>query len=153
MILNMVSSIKPRNEMEAALAAQMVAVHMMTMSVAERCLRVYNCADPHLAAVASKLARTFAMQTDALAKLRGRKTSRQKITVSYEKHEHQHVHVHRGEEENGSQPHAKDGDAPVATLLGDDTSGKALSLSRGERQARVPDARRRQRLRSPKRTG
>lgn len=36
MILNMVSSIKPRNEMEAALAAQMVAVHLMTMSVAER---------------------------------------------------------------------------------------------------------------------
>ncbi len=30
MILNMVASIKPRNEMEAALAAQMVAVHLMT---------------------------------------------------------------------------------------------------------------------------
>ncbi|MEO6582363.1 MAG: hypothetical protein ABIN68_06105, partial [Sphingomicrobium sp.] len=63
MILNMVSGIKPKNEMQAALAAQMVAVHMMTMKVAERCLRVYGCADPHLAAAASKLARTFAIQT------------------------------------------------------------------------------------------
>jgi hypothetical protein len=151
MILNMVSSIKPRNEMEAALAAQMVAVHLMTMSVAERCLRVYKCADPHLAAVASKLARTFAIQTDALAKLRDRKTSRQKITVSYEKHEHKHVHVHRGEEENESQPQAKDGDAPVAALLSQDAPGKILPLTSGEGNERVPDARRR-RLRSAKGT-
>ena len=142
MILNMVSSIKPKNEMEAALAAQMVAVHMMTMAVAERCLRVYACADPHLAAVASKLARTFAMQTEALGKLKGRKTSRQKITVSYEKHEHRHVHVRRGEEEIGSQPHAKDGDAPVAALLSQDTTGTALPLASSEGEGGVPNARR-----------
>ncbi len=142
MILNMVASIRPKNEMEAALAAQMVAVHMMTMSVAERCLRVYACADPHLAAVASKLARTFAVQSETLAKLQGRKTSRQKITVSYERHDHQHVHVHRGEEEIGGQPHAKEGDAPVAPLLSQDAAGKPVSLSSGKRNARVPDARR-----------
>jgi hypothetical protein len=150
MILNMVSSIKPRNEMEAALAAQMVAVHMMMMAVAERCLRVYACADPHLAAVASKLARTFAMQTDALAKLRGRKTSRQRITVSYEKHEHQHVHVHPGEEEIGRQPHAKDADASVAAVLSKDTSGEAVPLAGREGKAGLPHARGSKRLWSAK---
>ncbi len=149
MILNMVSGIKPKNEMQAALAAQMVAVHLMAMKVAQRCLRIYDCADPHLVGAASKLARTFAIQTEALAKLQGRKTSRQKITVSYEKHEHKHVHMHRGEEENGSQPHARNGDAPLTSLLSDDTAGKALRLSSGERAARVPDARR-ERVRSAK---
>ena len=140
--------------MEAALAAQMVAVHLMTMSVAERCLRVYSCAEPHLAAVASKLARTFAMQTDALAKLRGRKTSRQKITVSYEKHEHQHVHVHRGEEENGSQPQAAMegrlvGNGGSRPLPSPDTAEGLVPIAGSEGNAGVPDARR-QRLRSAK---
>jgi hypothetical protein len=141
MILNMVSGIKPKNEMQAALAAQMVAVHLMMMSVTERCLRVYKCADPHLANAASKLARTFAMQTEALAKLQGRRTSRQKITVRYEKHEHQHVHMHRGEEEIGSQPHAQDGNAPVATLLSNYAPIEAVPLSGRKGQAGVPDAR------------
>lgn len=150
MILNMVGGIKPKNEMQAALAAQMVAVHLMAMKVAERCLRVYGCADGHLVAAASKLARTFAIQTEALAKLQGRRTSRQKITVSYERHEHKHVHMHRGEEEFGSQPHAKEGDAPVTSLLSNDTAGKVLPLSGSEGEASVPDARRRKRLRSAK---
>ncbi len=142
MILNLVSSIRPKNEMQAALAAQMVAVHLMMMEVSQRCLRTYKCADPHLLSAASKLARTFAIQSETLAKLQGRKTSRQKITVSYERHDHQHVHVHRGEEEIGGQPHAKEGDAPVAPLLSQDAAGKPVSLSSGKRNARVPDARR-----------
>ncbi len=150
MILNMVGGIKPKNEMEAALAAQMVAVHMMTMSVAERCLRVYKCADPHLAAVASKLARTFAIQTEALSKLRGRKISRQKITVSYEKHEHKHIHIDRGEEENGGQPHAQEADAPIPALLSQDAALNTLPSPSSEGKASVPDARRRERVRSAK---
>jgi hypothetical protein len=142
MILNMVTSIKPKNEMQAALAAQMVAVHLMMMKVTERCIRTTICADPHLLSAASKLARTFAMQTETLAKLQGRRTSRQKITVRYEKHEHQHVHMHRGEEEIGGQPHAKGADAPVTALLGEDTRGPAVSLAGGPRKTRLPDARR-----------
>ncbi len=148
MILNLVSGIKPKNEMQAALAAQMVSVHLMMMKVSERCLRTYSCADPHLLSAASKLARTFAIQSETLAKLQGRKTSRQKITVSYERHEH--VHVHRGEEEIGGQPHAKEGDALVAPLLSNDPAGEALPVTGRGRQASVPDARRRKRLRSAK---
>jgi hypothetical protein len=142
MILNMVAGIRPRNEMQAALAAQMVAVHLMMMAVSERCMRTFGCAEPRLLSAASKLARTFAIQTEALGKLQGRKTSRQKITVSYERHDHQHVHMHRGEEEIGGQPHAKGSDAPVATLLSQDTSASAVPIASSNRQAHVPDARR-----------
>ncbi len=138
----MVAGIKPKNEMQAALAAQMAAVHMMNMAVSERCLRTYASADPHLLSAASKLARTFAIQTEALAKLQGRKTSRQKITVTHEHHQHQHVHMHRGESEIGSQPHAKGADAPFATLLGDNAPAPAVRLASREGQARVPNARR-----------
>jgi hypothetical protein len=142
MILMMVAGIRPKNEMQAALAAQMVAVHLMTMAVSERCLRTYGCADPRLLSAASKLARTFAIQTEALAKLQGRRTSRQKITVSYERHEHQHVHVHRGDQDNGGQPHAKGSDAPLAALLSEDPPTPAVPIAGRQRQARVPDARR-----------
>jgi hypothetical protein len=151
-ILNMIAGIKPKNEMQAAFAAQMVAVHLMMMSVTERCLRVYKCADPHLAAAASNLARTFAMQTEALAKLQGRKTSRQKITVRYEKHEHKHVHMHRGEEENGGQPHAKGANALVTPLLSEDPLSHAVPVSSRKGEASVQNARR-QRIRSAPRSG
>ncbi len=147
MILNLVSGIRPKNEMQAALAAQMVAVHLMMMKVSERCLRSYGCSDPHLLSSASKLARTFAIQSETLAKLQGRKTSRQKITVSYERHEHKHVHVHGGENENEGQPHAKDGDAPVATLLSNVTPAPALPIAGGPRQEGLQNARG-QRIRS-----
>jgi hypothetical protein len=128
--------------MQAALAAQMVAVHLMAMKVAEGCLKTTLCADHRLLSAASKLARTFAIQTEALAKLQGRRTSRQKITVSYEHHQHQHVHMDRGEEENGGQPHARDGDAPIATLLSDDPATPALPIPGRQREQNVPHARR-----------
>ncbi len=38
-VLNIVAGIKPRNEFEAALAAQMVAIHMLQMKVSARALR------------------------------------------------------------------------------------------------------------------
>lgn len=153
MILNMVSGIRPKNEMQAALAAQMVAVHMMVMKVSERCLTTYQCADSRMVAAASKLARTYAIQTAALAKLQGRRTSRQKITVSYEKHEHQHVHVHRGEEEIGSQAHAAmegriSRNGNVAALPSRDQDTVAVPVSSSERKAGVQDARRSKGLRS-----
>jgi len=141
MILNLVSGIRPKNEMQAALAAQMVAVHLMMMKVSERCLRSNGCTDPHLLSAASKLARTFAIQTETLAKVQGRRTTRQKITVSYERHNHQHMHMRGGENKIGGQPHAKDGDAPVAALLSEVTPGPALPITRRARQEGLPNAR------------
>ena len=100
---------------------------------------------PQDAAIAGKLARTFVIQAEGLAKLRGRRPStRQTITVRQEKHlhTHQHVHMHGGENENGGQPHAKESDALVAALLGHEPTGEAVSLSGGKRKEGVPDARR-----------
>ncbi len=158
MILNVVAGIKPKNEMQAALAAQMVAVHLMMMKVAERCLRTFNCGDPHMVAAASKLARTFAIQTEALAKLQGRRTSRQKITVSYEKHEHKHVHVEGGGSGIASQAceprDCRDGEdrrqagthASRSALLGPNSSGIVVPMSRHQEQEPVPNTRRGKRV-------
>jgi hypothetical protein len=105
--LNIVSGVRPRNEMEAALAAQMVAVHFMTMRVASQALHT-NWTDPRTTAIAGKLARTFAMQSDAMTRLKGR-TGKQTIRVRYERHDHRHVHVGEGGAEKGTQ-----GEAPCA---------------------------------------
>ena len=107
MVLNIATSIKPRNEMEAALAAQMTAVHMMTMKTAARALEGWG-TDPRAAALSAKLARTFTLQWEALMRYRGkRRTTRQTITVSHEKHIHHHEHKHitikGGGSENGGQ--------------------------------------------------
>lgn len=144
MVLNMVTSIKPRNELEAAQAAQMVAVHLMTMRLSARALSGAVVA-PQDAAIAGKLARTFVMQAEGLAKLRGRKpATRQTITVRQEKHvhNHQHVHVEGGGIDNGGQPHAMEADALVAALLSQDAPGKTLPLAGSKREARVQNARR-----------
>jgi hypothetical protein len=101
--LAMVNAIKPRNEMEAALAAQMVSVHLMQMKCAARAIRFEH--DTQTAGVAAKLARTFVMQMQALQALRGRsKHVRQSIKVTKELH--QHVHYHRGDIRTSGQPQA-----------------------------------------------
>lgn len=111
MILNVVAGIKPKNEMQAALAAQMVAVHLMQMRLSARALGKGYIV-PEDAAIAGKLARTFAMQIDALSRLKGkRSSSKQTITVRQEKHVHHHQHAHfdGGGSEIRAQPHEAGG--------------------------------------------
>ena len=104
--LAMVNSIKPKNEMEAALAAQMVAVHLLQMKVAA--WSIHNEYDTKTAAVAAKLARTFTMQLDSLRASRSRKPiARQSIKVKKELHQHVHYHDARGAGENDGQPHGR----------------------------------------------
>ena len=140
--LAMVSTIRPRNEMEAALAAQMVAIHLLTMKVTARALE-YDY-DTRTAAAAAKLARTFTMQLEALQSLRGRKpTARQSIRVRKELH--QHVHYHRGEGENERQPHgppAESNDGRAA-LPSPQPGGDAVPLPSRKGKGTMPDARRR----------
>lgn len=146
--LNIVNGIRPKNEVEAALAAQMVAVHFLTMKVAEAALR--SPWDARTASSAGKLARTFAMQSDALLRLKGkRRFSSQKIKVSHEKHVHHHQHVHLagGVFGNGGQPHAAMGDGSVenvrgAALPSEDPGGVILPLRVGAGETCLPDARR-----------
>jgi hypothetical protein len=146
MVLAMVAGIRPRNEMEAALAAQMVAVHLMTMRTAASALRHGGHIIPGTAAIAGKLARTFAMQAEALAKMKGKRSSRQTITVRQEKHVHHHQHVHLagGPGENGGQSHeAARTEQPTgsAALLSAEPVGAVVRLPCGEGQAGVPAAR------------
>ena len=140
--LAMVNSIKPRNEMEAALAAQMVAVHLMTMKATARALKYDD--DTKTAAVAGKLARTFVMQLEALHAIKGkRRTTRQTIKVSKELH--QHVHYHRGEDGNGRQPHGPSAEIidGRAALPSPQPGGDAVPLPSRKGKGTMPDARRR----------
>jgi hypothetical protein len=127
--LAMVNAIKPRNEMEAALAAQMVSVHLMQMKCAARAIRFEH--DDKTAGVAAKLARTFVMQTQALQALRGRsKTARQSIKVTKELHQHVHYHDDRGGAGTGRQPHGRT--APIVDqrtpLPSTEPSGQVVPL-------------------------
>jgi len=155
MVLNIVAGIKPKNEMEAALAAQMVAVHLMQVRLSARALGGFIVAED--AAIASKLARTFAMQIDTLSRLKGKRSfSKQTITVRQEKHvhHHQHVHVAGGGSENRSQPHEANeprtgGDCPRAALLSQDPTGNVLPLRRDEGAIALSQARGSKRIGRP----
>ena len=134
----LVNTVKPRNEMEAALAAQMVAIHLLTMKVTARAIREDY--DARMAGAAGKLARTFAMQMDALRAGRTRKpTARQSIKVRKELHQHVHYHDTRGEGNLRGQPHGRRAAAAdqCAALPCPEPSGEALSLSGDEGQDEV----------------
>jgi hypothetical protein len=87
-MLAMVQGIGPEDEVEAMLAAQMAAVHMATMTFARRLAHVENIPQQDSAERAfNKLARTFAVQIEALK--RYRTGGEQRVTV-------QHVTVNEG---------------------------------------------------------
>ena len=69
--LSVVKGLAPRDEMESMLAAQMAAVHMATMTFARRLAHVDNIPQQDSASNAfNKLARTYAMQMEALKRYR-----------------------------------------------------------------------------------
>lgn len=128
--LAIVKAAAPKNEVEACLAAQMVAVHFMQMRLSKRALK-WGAINLQDAAVAAKLARTFVMQTEALQGLKGkRRSSRQTITVRKELHQSIHYHDHRASDENGRQPHETTAAAigECAKMPGDESRGKVLRL-------------------------
>ena len=125
--LAMVNTIKPRDEIEAALAAQMVAIHILTMKTTARAIK--DCYDTRTAAVAAKLARTFAMQMEALRANRTRRTTaRQSIKVR--KETHQHIHYHRGDDGNDRQAHGPTRATvnQCTSLPSPDASGRVVPL-------------------------
>ena len=87
-VLAMIRGIGPKDEVETLLAAQMAAVHMATLGFARRLSGVENIPQQDSASNAfNKLARTFAVQLEALK--RYRTGGEQKVTV-------QHVTVNEG---------------------------------------------------------
>jgi hypothetical protein len=87
-MLSVVTGIKPKDQLEAMLAAQMAVIHTATMTFARRLANVETIERQDSAERAlNKLARTFAMQMEALK--RYRTGGEQKVTV-------QHVSVNEG---------------------------------------------------------
>ena len=81
-MLSVIKGIAPRDEVEAMMAAQMAAVHMATMTFARRLAHVDNIPQQDAAERAfNKLARTFAVQVEALK--RYRTGGEQKVTVHH----------------------------------------------------------------------
>ena len=72
-LLSVIKGVKPRDQVEALLAAQMAAVHAATMTFAWRLARVQTIPQRDSAERAfNKLARTFAAQVEALKRYRSR---------------------------------------------------------------------------------
>ena len=72
-MLSVVKGAKPKDQIEAMLAAQMAAVHTATMTFTRRLANVENIAQQDSAERAfNKLARTFAAQVEALKRYRSR---------------------------------------------------------------------------------
>lgn len=137
-ILALVNAFRPRNEPEAMLAAQMVATHLLTMKVGARALR-YDY-DTRTATAYARLAKAYAMQTDAMQGMKGkRRTTRQTITVKKELHQSVHYHDHRRGKQSECRPHEpRDGTAAEITdqretLRGKDAGGVVVPLSRSTR--------------------
>lgn len=87
-MLSVIKSVRPKDELETLLAAQMAAIHVATMTFARRLANVDTLQQQDSAERAlNKLARTFASQLEALK--RYRTGGEQKVTV-------EHVHVHEG---------------------------------------------------------
>jgi hypothetical protein len=87
-MVSVVKEIKPRDQIEAMLAAQMAAVQMATMSFAQRLMHAVTVQQQDSAERAfNKLTRTFTSQMEALRRYRS--GGEQKVTV-------QHVSVSEG---------------------------------------------------------
>jgi hypothetical protein len=86
LMFSVIKGIEPRDQLESMLAAQMAAVHQVTMKLAARLNRAER-AEPQDIAAFNKFVRTFATQLEALK--RYRTGGEQKVTV-------QHVSVNEG---------------------------------------------------------
>lgn len=130
-ILAMVASAQPKTTAEAALVAQSVAVHLLTMRLAQQALNNGHMVLDRDAALVGKLARTYAMQMETLQGMKGkRRTARQSIKVTKELHQHVHYHDERGAGAISSQPHDARAGTPAqrAALPGTEPGGQVVRL-------------------------
>ena len=141
--------IGPQDELEAMVAAQLLAAHNAAMECYRRAMigeQTFEGRRENLAQ-ANKLSRTFATLLEALNRHRGK--GQQKVTV-------EHVHVHSGgqavvgvvEPPGGGdrakledQPHAKQiANAPQPPMWSSNTEGKPVPLA-GDAERPLPNAR------------
>lgn len=136
-----VGSTKPKNEVEAMLAAQMVAVNHLTMRAAAAASTHSRYVPEREAKLVFRGARTFAEQIDVMARLKGAKPRTQEIHVHQHLHHHDErrivegdVHVHR--------PGGGDFGAPTRDANGGRKSADTNSIGEhpGRPALRSPDA-------------
>jgi hypothetical protein len=144
------AGVAPKDELEAMLGGQLIAVHNAAMESFRRAAHENQTPVGREEALrqAGKLSRTFAQLLDALNRHRGK--GQQKVTV-------EHVHIHAGGQavvglvestagggrrKNGKQPHEKRiANSPTPALRSEDTGRSALPVGcDGERE--MPVARR-----------
>jgi hypothetical protein len=139
--------IKPKDELEGMMAAQLLACHNASMECYRRAMireQTFEGRRENLNQ-ANKLSRTYATLLEALNRHRGK--GQQKVTV-------EHVHVHEGgqaivgsvEAGGGVAPKSKDqahalSYAPGQTLRSTDPARDRVSVARDE-ERQMPDARR-----------
>jgi hypothetical protein len=135
-ILSIIKGVKPKDQLEAMLAAQMAAVHMATMTFACRLANVQDIPGQDSAERAfNKLARTFATQMEALK--RYRTGGEQKLTV-------QHVTITEGGQAIvGNVTHASPDTTPSKAAvsppaLADTRTASMPRIDKGKERARIP---------------
>ena len=135
-ILSVINGIKPRDQLEAMLAAQMAAVHVAIMTFTRRLAHVETLAQQDSAERAfNKLTRTFAAQMEGLK--RYRTGGEQKVTV-------QHVTVSEGGQAivgNVTQGAREAGPGKTATpppLLADERTAPMPRIVQSKKRIPVP---------------
>jgi hypothetical protein len=151
-----VDGTRPENEMAAMLAGQMAVTHALAMDMLGRTKRAELVDQLHaFGALATKLLRTYTMQTEALGKLK--RGGEQTVRV-------EHVHVYpggqaivgavstqraeggvadeRGRQADGATDARAIAFAPGAAMFGPDAGRDALPEGRGDGQEALPHARR-----------
>lgn len=145
-MFGMIQSMKPKTVAQAALAAQLVALHFHTMKLAAG-VSSYSMGDARTAATMARCTKAYAEGLLHLETMQGKvRKSKQTIRVETHHHHHQHIHYEGGGPNFGGQADATaDGGEIIqcAALPGPDQAGKPLPIASGRGKARVPDARRR----------
>ncbi|ESQ78652.1 hypothetical protein ABENE_23030 [Asticcacaulis benevestitus DSM 16100 = ATCC BAA-896] len=160
--------IAPKNEVEAALAAQMFAVNDLVQTVSQRAAMSESAEGAKVwFDQVNKLGRTFAAQVEALAKIRG--GGKQIVQVT---HTHNHIDARNSQNViaktvsgdargaisgNHSQPHTAASDVPGDPFMGGETLwsqdpsfGVSLSGASDQGQSPLPNAWRQKSWRTPR---
>lgn len=104
-LFSIIASLKPRNEAEAAYAAQLCALHMAAMKLGQSMGSTWG-GDPRTIAVLNKTVRAFGEGLLNFRRMQGKgRRTVQVIKVETHRHEHKHKHLEGGSQ-FGGQPHA-----------------------------------------------
>ena len=138
-VLALVGAMKPRDEAQAAYAAQLAALHLAAMRLAKR-VTGEGYADERTVAVMNKTVRAYGDGLAQMQRLQGKtRTARQSIKSETHRHVHQHVHLASdgGTEDFGGQLHGRT-TKPLnqcTALSGPESLGQVVPLSSGKRKA------------------